>query len=252
MAQVEAIDNEAFLKKRFPDECLPEPLQTTFEALSTGDTPILKLDGQPDHTWLFVHHGITTYDNPKTNEEQIATFLSHIAKAAYDTYKVKPKIYREWSGQFSTVPLSTDVMDIDRKPDVIGITDTEALKQALLSDPPHLSWKFVDFVLEYKSKYQTPANFLDSVLVDLLNKGFCVLHSQDDRRFVIVLTLCSTSMRFTICDRGGVIHSLEFDIHKEPKLLLRLVLGLTFADGVFIGRDPTVRLARNEIGRAHV
>ena len=243
--QVEAASSEAFLKKIFPDEALPAPINVTFAAMLKAKTPIVSLNpnSSTGRTWRLMPTGKASSDS-KSNEMQMADFFQEIANAALETYKTEPEFIRTFTGRFCSIPVSTDIMNIDRKPDILGAAYQD-LKAALKLKMPHINWALVDFFIEHKIVYHNFNDFVQKVLKDLLNKAFCMLHTQDDRHFVILALLCDVFMRFSVADRGGVVHSTEFNIHQQPKLLLRLIVGLCFADPVFIGRDPNVTLVKS-------
>ncbi|KAF8958361.1 hypothetical protein BDZ97DRAFT_1668674 [Flammula alnicola] len=68
-----------------------------------------------------------------------------------------------------------------------------------------------------------------------------VFSSQDERRFHIGVSFCRTEVRVYFFDRAGVVGSVKFDLEKEPKMLIRLLAGLTLSDLSAIGFDPTIR-----------
>lgn len=79
----------------------------------------------------------------------------------------------------------------------------------------------------------------------LAKRASRVLATQDERRFVIGASICSSDVRVYVFDRAGVIGSAPFDLVMYPDLLVRVLAGLTLADGGAIGLDPSIRHAED-------
>ena len=99
--QIEAVDPEALLKKLFPDEALPQPVDATYATLLKAEAPILHVDADStnERVWCFFPTGRADISAPSSNEQQVADFFQDIANAAFATYKVKPDFVRALSGR---------------------------------------------------------------------------------------------------------------------------------------------------------
>ena len=88
--------------KLFPDEVLPVSVDTAYDKLSSGATPILRLNGDPDRVWILGPKGRTKAEKPESYEQQVASFMQGIAQAIYDKLdkEDKPEIFRAWTGRF--------------------------------------------------------------------------------------------------------------------------------------------------------
>lgn len=244
-AHIKHVDPNSMLQKLFPDEVLPGPIEALSRGLSTGKSAIIRRNPRnDDRVWVFEPQGITSASKPETHESQTAKFISNIIESAEKFYKGKAKSHRQPTGKFCTIPLTTDGWKIARKPDITGVT-SEDLETALSSSPPSLGWSKVQYIIEIKKSFHDHAAFTKKCIPDVLNKGFCQLHTQIDRRFSIVVTITGTQVRVSVCDRGGVIHTDPFDYNEHPELFLRLIMGLSFADDIYLGRDPSIKQESN-------
>ncbi|KKF92053.1 hypothetical protein CFO_g5595 [Ceratocystis platani] len=90
------------------------------------------------------------------------------------------------------------------------------------------SYKDVLVVGELKKSYDTgrfKANFLQ-----LTRHVRSVFADQPTRRFVHAFSLCGCKMELWIFDRSGAYSSGTFDIHSEPKMLARALVGYATMD----------------------
>lgn len=71
----------------------------------------------------------------------------------------------------------------------------------------------------------------------LMNGACLIFQSQDDRRFTLGLSMCATKLSLILFDRSGMVSSEQFDIHKMPKLLVRVLAGIMLTDTSTIGYD---------------
>ena len=69
---------------------------------------------------------------------------------------------------------------------------------------------------------------------------YLIFVHQEDHQFVIVLVLTGDLAQISVMDRGGVVHTDPINIIEEPRLFLHAILGLTFADDIYLGYDPTI------------
>ena len=101
-------------------------------------------------------------------------------------------------------------------------------------------WRIIESIIEEKLRRKSNKQFLNEVATDTYNKVYLIFVHQDDRQFVIVLVLTGDLMRISVMDSGGVVHSDPINIVEEPRLFLHVILGLSFADDVYLGYDPTI------------
>jgi hypothetical protein len=70
--------------------------------------------------------------------------------------------------------------------------------------------------------------------------------AQPERRFVVATAIYNDQFRFSLYDRAGVIHTSPLVIQQEPLRFLRLMVGLFFADKMYLGYDPNFSTVRGQ------
>ncbi|THH13566.1 hypothetical protein EW146_g6674 [Bondarzewia mesenterica] len=134
-----------------------------------------------------------------------------------------------WSSYPHHSPLAWTDHSADMKPDIVaslGIPRDER--------PP---WRFIHVPMEVK-KSSSPA----AALLQVLKYQRQIFHESHDRRFVIGITLAKTNISVYIADRSGVLGSDKFDLHQDPKSLIRLIAGIQTLPLSRLGWDPTMKL----------
>ncbi|KAF8954122.1 hypothetical protein BDZ97DRAFT_1928800 [Flammula alnicola] len=165
-------------------------------------------------------------------ETNLAVFLNAIGTAIHEISKKNsnakvPSKRRRWDMSTSTKPLPGGP-SAARKPDLILIE---------VGETP--SWTTIKVTAELTSNIEIKHQQHNE---NQLTNGACmVFSSQDERRFHIGVSFCQTEVRVYVFDRAGVVGSVKFDFQKEPKMLIRLLAGLTLSDPSAIGFDPTIR-----------
>ncbi|KAF2834372.1 hypothetical protein M501DRAFT_902888, partial [Patellaria atrata CBS 101060] len=112
------------------------------------------------------------------------------------------------------------------------------------NDPKHVdhSWLKVHVPGELKSNIQEDIPTRRSAAwVDLARYVREIFIAQQSRRFVLGFTLCGSIMRLWEFDRSGVIGSTEFDINKEHRRFITVMLGFQLMSEVDMGFDPTIK-----------
>ena len=212
--------------------------------LSSGNTPIVKASHR-GCTWNLALKGILNTKKPLSQEQQIANFMQTIAETVYYNIQEekKPEIFCAWIGRFCTVPLKTN-MQIKQNPHVLGC-DPLILASALLMQTPKLPFFFIGFFLEFNPENFTITGYLNMLVINILNKMmFCIFQAQDNCWFAIAMALCGKMLQFIVGNHSSIVRSTKFNIQFSPKLLLCLVMSLTFADPIFLGRDPTITFTK--------
>ena len=96
---------------------------------------------------------------------------------------------------------------------------------------------------EVKKKYSK--EYKKDSYVELAGKAAFLLEAQDGRCAVPSIQLLGTAIILTLFDRGGSISTYPLNIHLFPQQFLRILLGITFAEGTMLGFDPTISPAQN-------
>ena len=76
--------------------------------------------------------------------------------------------------------------------------------------------------------------------IKLASKAAFLLEAQDGRYATPGIRLLGSDIILTLFDRGGSISTHPLDIHQFPEEFLRILLGITFADGTILRFDSTV------------
>ena len=208
--------------KKRPNPKIPKPdpcpiIDHIFRGLSTGKQPLYsngKWSGWPDTS------------NPEM-ESKVCTYLNRILGRAR---KLLPgsRNGTQWafSPRFATKELKLD--QVCRKPDVILAPNRRSQS---------VRWQLIRSVGEIRSsRYQTERQLAEGRLAQYSRLMF-----GDDyaRRFNLLFSLIKDEMALFLFDRAGVLGSKRFNVHKDPKNLLRIVLGLALAEDYFVGLDPS-------------
>lgn len=104
-----------------------------------------------------------------------------------------------------------------------------------------MSWSSVLVPLEVKPNVTDCEN----AFRQLTNNAFEIFSNQEERRFVIGISICAVDVRAYVFDRAGVVGSGKFDLNYNPSLFIRLIGGLILADMDGIGLDSSIRLGQN-------
>ncbi|THH10375.1 hypothetical protein EW146_g8388 [Bondarzewia mesenterica] len=139
-----------------------------------------------------------------------------------------------WSSHPHHPPSSWTDHAADMKPDIVaslGIPRDER--------PP---WRFIHVPMEVK-KSSSPT----AALLQILQYQRQIFHESHDRRFIIGITLAKTNISVYIADRSGILGSDKFDLHQDPKSLIRLIAGIQTLPLSRLGWDPTMRLVSSAV-----
>ncbi|EIM86708.1 uncharacterized protein STEHIDRAFT_121579, partial [Stereum hirsutum FP-91666 SS1] len=122
----------------------------------------------------------------------------------------------------------------DVKPDIIG------LLQACDYDSFDL-WRLIQTVVEVKE----PIAVLPGLL-RVLKYSRQVLYEQVDRRFIFGLVYAKTHLTVWLVDRSGALGSQSFNVHEDPKQLIRVIACMTTKSPFELGWDTHFRMVTSE------
>ena len=140
---------------------------------------------------------------------------------------------RVWNPNHHDTPLSGS--PIKRKPDIMLLDISNGQSD---STP---EWPSVRSICEITSMEHYPSR----MCYTLWNKAFIMMNTQFNRLFIPFLSICHHKFWLVVCDRAGVVKSIEYDFHSNALDFLRILAGLMFGDGRLIGHDRSMGLGSN-------
>ncbi|KAG6848664.1 hypothetical protein H0H93_015062 [Arthromyces matolae] len=242
------IDTDAFLIHHFP---------VSHELI---DAVYLKLENKhydPKRGWLYAGKKIPKRSSKSNKEAHLYNPLISICEAIrIAATEVEPSdvgYSSHWFKSPDKAPSSSDVKAPLIRPDIfllLGMLNEvkaweEKLKKA--KDTPKefealtmAWWRRVATVLEVKSD-------ISKTVLDHINQlmGYLrqIFREQLDHMFVPGLLFTGTQLAVWIVDRSGAVGMAKsFDIHKEPKKFIQVILGCSTLPPERLGWDTTMKL----------
>lgn len=102
-----------------------------------------------------------------------------------------------------------------------------------------ISWKATRLAGELKQS--TRYSNYDSTIAQLANYVREIFGAQQTRMWVHGFTLCGQDFRVWIFDRDGGLGTKLINIHNEPLLFVKAIIGFACMDATELGFDPTIR-----------
>jgi hypothetical protein len=171
-----------------------------------------------------------THQGKTQSEEKLANFFNEVCGDIEQL--TGKKAVRTWNSRFCNAPLEGS--PISRKPDII-LVDVDKRSPT--------TWCSVRAITEVTTQeYETK-----KITATVTDKSYIILTTQPDRVFVPILSVWGNfHFRLTVTDRQGQLRSQVFNIGDpwrahDSLMLLRLIIGLCFADKPVVGYDPTMR-----------
>ncbi|KAF5374686.1 hypothetical protein D9615_008969 [Tricholomella constricta] len=181
--------------------------------------------------------------------------VAEAIRKAFPSTKYDEISYRSmWIDRHSVAPKSTDKYAPLVRPDVLNILGMEddaaewdSLLDGLEGDIKLQAvvawWLRVNVVIEIKPLEEEDILKHIHQLMGYLRE---ILRQQLDRRFVPGLLFSRKLLAVWVADRSGVFGTqTAFDIHKEPKRFIQVILGCSILPPERLGWDTTMRLCSN-------
>ncbi|TRM56476.1 hypothetical protein BD626DRAFT_519689 [Schizophyllum amplum] len=86
----------------------------------------------------------------------------------------------------------------------------------------------------------TGPELLPQALRRLSSGAANVFATQPDRLFHVGVALAGDVIQLACYDRAGLVTSTPYNIHDNPVIFVRIVMGLTLLDKSYCGKDPTI------------
>ncbi|TRM60855.1 hypothetical protein BD626DRAFT_571551 [Schizophyllum amplum] len=219
--EVTFTDVDGLAELLFPDYAFLVKLPELFASMTTGDSPLYDEKTKewrtcPTLTQSDLEHPVCNF------LEELSTHARSIWDARLPKDDPKPEV-RKWSADFCTVTFPEGYLA--RKPDVLGL---------VLS--LQISWKHARYDVQHKASAKVEKDVATQLHDGALNS----LSAQDDRVFHVGLGFAGTKFFLNYYDRSGCLRSPLADVHKDPMLFLRVLLGLVLLDKAHLGYDPTI------------
>lgn len=122
--------------------------------------------------------------------------------------------------------------DANRKPDLL------LLPASIAKSSKDLDWR--DVIVLGEIKYRRTATAMKKSYTEAVGKTALLLYAQDGRHSAPFLRMLGHHIILTFFDRGGSLSTAAFDIHKNPEVFLRILLGVSTAPMAKLGFDETV------------
>ncbi|EUC55996.1 kinase domain protein, putative [Rhizoctonia solani AG-3 Rhs1AP] len=102
-----------------------------------------------------------------------------------------------------------------------------------------IPWADIMMTMEFKKIYNIKNNMDD--MVKVIWSMHHIMRTDARRTHVYGLTCEDTKVRLWYCDRSDFVASTEFDVNKDWKHLVRIILSILLASPIQLGLDPTMK-----------
>lgn len=231
--------------KKFIDTFFPEAFngRTTTDIhniLKTGKSPAFNDSRWPKQWAGFPNMGVKL-NNEKSLYAPFVNAANAICMAVNPTYnprtarqKFTPRL--RWRAMPNLSPQSLQTSSSKMRPDIMGILGPIP-ESTDKKNPQRLPWRQILVPVEVKkSNCDKPAALQ---LFKYLRQIFC---EAPDRRFIFGLVLAKRMVTVWLVDRSGAFGAEEFDMHKEPEKLIRVIAGFECMELHRLGLDTTMRM----------
>ncbi|KLO10717.1 hypothetical protein SCHPADRAFT_892171 [Schizopora paradoxa] len=173
------------------------------------------------------------------SEQSAAQFVNRIGEVVKENFfahltDVKPRFC---TAMFHQKRVEDDEWKTSYKPDEV------MLEGPVDEEQPHLvRWRHFQVILESKR-----GGMLAEGIDYCTRFALSVFDAQPGRRFVPAVIFVGANgnvkpyVTFLIFDRSGIVMSENISLHGNPRKILRLFVGLLFADEEHIGFEPTLK-----------
>jgi hypothetical protein len=102
-----------------------------------------------------------------------------------------------------------------------------------------LSWKTIRLAAELKQSNK--CSDYDSTVAQLANYIRDIVGSQQTRMWVYGFMFCGDEFRAWLFDRAGGLGTRLVNMHKEPSIIIKAIIGFACMGSSQLGFDPTIR-----------
>ncbi|KAA1475867.1 hypothetical protein DENSPDRAFT_826579 [Dentipellis sp. KUC8613] len=165
-----------------------------------------------------------------SSESVIYEPLVEILNAITEECKADARFKIVWRDEHSKKPESH--YSVDMKPDIVA-----TFKYSGNDGSAPVWWRSMHALIEVKKmKDPLPA------ATQLLRYIRQALREQPDRRFMFGLVFSKSDLTLWHIDRSGALASTPFNVHKEPKRFIQIIVGLLTQSPEELGWDPTMQM----------
>ncbi|KAH9835353.1 uncharacterized protein C8Q71DRAFT_765439 [Rhodofomes roseus] len=134
-----------------------------------------------------------------------------------------------WRDHHDHIPLSRNPCTPEVRPDIVATIG--------VADDKPVPWSRILVPLQVKKQEQnSPA------LLQLLKCMRMVFHEAMDRCFVFGVVIACANMSVYLADRAGVLGSVVINIHEEPRLFIRIIVGISSLSLADLGWDTSMAI----------
>lgn len=213
-------ESRDFLEGLFPDSLLFGTNTVSHVLHSLRSQGLYGITGDGEERWASFPE-----TKGKNAEGHMAAFLNKIVEGVekLDEHRTS-RVRRRWSDRGAKKALSGSF--VQRKPDlVLMAVDSQ-------------DWRDVLVFGEMKSR--NTSDNLTSSYKEIAGKTTVLLYAQDGRHATPTFRILGASVNLTFFDRGGSLETYTMDIHADPEVFLRILIGLSKASLSQLGFDVSL------------
>ncbi|KAL5476853.1 hypothetical protein ACEPAI_3039 [Sanghuangporus weigelae] len=217
-------------------------------SLCTTDDPSTKSQGKEDGTETVLDEIIDFFvdgtdpiylkeekrwsgwpETPKSEGEwveDVADFLNKIIETAFKFLYGEECLQQDFA--FS-VEYTCKLGGVDEKPDLVLVPCEPC------EDSDCDAWDLVRAIAMVKPENHSLNDFAE----ELEQHARMTAGAQNTRRFTLGFGLANTTMTLFKFDRSGILASSRFDVHRCPRRLVRVILGMALGEDYYLGHDPS-------------
>lgn len=179
----------------------------------------------------------SSFESSTSVETKLAEYFNTLADAASPYTTKLGNERRIWSGRYAREFIDARLRGL-HKPGLVVLDPQLALRGSRRA-----RWHDLYIILELGSDMLSRREVYAK-----LAEYARLMFKELNRRFILSFALMGTKMVLLVFDRTGLLVSEQFDVHAEPGKLIRVAVGILYADHLCIGGDPAVRLVKTGRG----
>ncbi|KAL5514298.1 hypothetical protein ACEPAG_2386 [Sanghuangporus baumii] len=158
--------------------------------------------------------------------EDVADFLNKIIETAFKFLYGEECLQQDYA--FSA-EYTCKLGGVEEKPDLV-LVPCEPCEDSSCD-----AWDLVRAIAVVKPENHSLNDFAE----ELEQHARMTAGAQNTRRFTLGFGLANTTMTLFKFDRSGILASSRFDVHRCPRHLVRVILGMALGEDYYLGHDPS-------------